>query len=152
MNAQWADPSRQAAATSAARRSIGAGDDGTGGEAGPIGGGEPTGIGRGQRLEDHHLGQQPGVDATERLRQVEPAEREAVEHVEHRRRPPAGRLVLAHVGRQLAAAESLGRGTELLQLGRELEATHVGTLVALSESARGDRTLPCHPLLPRWTG
>ena len=124
VNAQWAEPSRQAAATSAASAAIGAGDDGAGGDARPIGGGEPTGIGRGQRLEDHHLGEQPGADAAERLGEVEAAEREPVEHGEHRRRPAPGRLVLADVGRQLAAAEPLGRRAELLQLGRELEATH----------------------------
>ena len=125
MNAQWADPSRQAAATSRRQAAIGAGDDGAGGDAWPIGGGEPTGVRRGQRLEDHDLGEQPGTDAAERLGEVETAEREAVEHGEHRRRPAPGRLVLADVGRELAATEPFGRRTELLQLGRELEATHL---------------------------
>ena len=124
MNAQWADPSRQAAATSAARRAIGARGDGAGGDARSIGGGEPTGIRRGQRLEDDHLGEQAGADAAERLGEVEAAQREPVEHREHRRRPTPGRLVLADVGRQLTAAEPFGRLPERLQLGRELEATH----------------------------
>ena len=103
---------------------IGAGDDGTGSEAGAVGSRQTTGVGGGQRLEDHHLREQAGVDAAERLRQVEAAEREAVEHVEHRRWPAAGGLVLADVRRQLAAPESLGRGGELVQLRRELEPPH----------------------------
>ncbi len=104
---------------------IGTGDEGPGGEARSIGGGQPTGIRSSEGLEDHDLGEQPGVDAAQRLREVEPAEREPVEHGEHRRRPPAGRLVLADVRCQLAVPEPLGRRPELLQLGRELEATHV---------------------------
>ena len=103
---------------------IGAGDDGAGGEAGAVGGRQTTGVGGGQRLEDHHLGEQAGIDAAERLRQVEAAEREAVEHVEHGRRPAPGGLVLADVRRQLGAPESLGRGGELVQLRRQLEAPH----------------------------
>ena len=103
---------------------VGAGDDGAGGESRPVGRGEPTRIGSSQRLEDHHLGEQPCGDAAKCLRQIESAERKAVEHGEHRRRPPPGGLVLPDVGRQLAATEPFGRRPELFQLGRELEATH----------------------------
>ena len=116
---------------------VGAGDDGTGGESRPVGRGQPTCIGSRERLEDHNLGEQAGGDAAKCLRQIESTERKAVEHGEHRRRPPPGGLVLPDVGRQLAATEPFGRRPELLQLGRELEATHARTLMAVRSSQGG---------------
>ena len=91
--------------------------------------GQPAGIGGGQRLEDDDLGEHAGADAAERLGQVEAAEREAVEHVEHRRRasarpPRASRTFGASSLRPSRSAARRSSSTS----GVELEATHARTI------------------------
>ena len=104
--------------------SVGAGDHRTGGCTGSVRGCQTAGVGVSERLQHHHFRQASGIHASQMLRQIEPAEREAVQYGQDFGGPASRRFDRPNIRFQHAAGQPTGRGAKLIDLRGEGKITH----------------------------